>query len=271
MNEETVLNGFSAQLFIVENALKADPENPQLCTLLNELKSLIALQNDLNLMKQDASSKNGNEENSEEFYSNSSYSESIQNNSNERGTSNKPYNSTSTFLTSTTACIGSKIDIDEFFGSSDESDIDSSGEETNPKEDKIFETERISFRSRGTFDFNKILLGEDPLKICNDIVEEENLLENQIEQREGSPLNSFEVEQIGNWEQFTKGIGMKLLEKYGYIRGKGIGKRSEGIPVPIGMDLKVVSKPFGLGHKRRYSIFSIFSYGNLFFLLLLFL
>ncbi|XP_067662234.1 zinc finger CCCH-type with G patch domain-containing protein-like isoform X1 [Haliotis asinina] len=40
---------------------------------------------------------------------------------------------------------------------------------------------------------------------------------------------------LGEWEQYTKGIGSKLMAKMGYITGQGLGVRGEGRaePVPI--------------------------------------
>jgi hypothetical protein len=52
---------------------------------------------------------------------------------------------------------------------------------------------------------------------------------------------------IGSWEQWEKGIGSKLLIKYGYLFGQGLGKNQNGINVPLSR-AKQQMKQFGLGH-----------------------
>jgi predicted DNA-binding protein YlxM (UPF0122 family) len=69
---------------------------------------------------------------------------------------------------------------------------------------------------------------------------------------------------IGEWEKHTRGIGSKLLQKYGYKKvthhlvttnsqGMGLGKESQGIPSPVGITRNVMQKPVGLGHHERYT------------------
>uniref|UniRef100_UPI00358ECF24 tuftelin-interacting protein 11 n=1 Tax=Myxine glutinosa TaxID=7769 RepID=UPI00358ECF24 len=38
---------------------------------------------------------------------------------------------------------------------------------------------------------------------------------------------------FGEWEKHTKGIGQKLLQKMGYVAGKGLGRKSQGIINPV--------------------------------------
>ena len=46
-------------------------------------------------------------------------------------------------------------------------------------------------------------------------------------------LNKSEIKEIGNWQKYPKGIGMKLMEKMGWEKGKGIGKEMQGRAVPV--------------------------------------
>jgi hypothetical protein len=54
---------------------------------------------------------------------------------------------------------------------------------------------------------------------------------------------------IGEWEKHTKGIGLKLLRKYGFKKGQGLGNR--GLSEPITLDEQTGSSKHGLGHFKR--------------------
>lgn len=41
-------------------------------------------------------------------------------------------------------------------------------------------------------------------------------------------------QRLGAWEAHTKGFGSRILQKFGYIVGTGLGQNGEGIVVPIG-------------------------------------
>ncbi|KAJ3200376.1 hypothetical protein HDU67_002117, partial [Dinochytrium kinnereticum] len=52
---------------------------------------------------------------------------------------------------------------------------------------------------------------------------------------------------FAKFEKFNKGIGLKYLQKMGYVPGQGLGKDGRGISQPI--DVKVRPQKMGLGHK----------------------
>ncbi|KAH8287959.1 hypothetical protein KR018_010224, partial [Drosophila ironensis] len=41
------------------------------------------------------------------------------------------------------------------------------------------------------------------------------------------------TEKLGAWEQYTRGIGSKLMEKMGYVHGTGLGSDGRGIVIPV--------------------------------------
>lgn len=42
---------------------------------------------------------------------------------------------------------------------------------------------------------------------------------------------------FGSWERHTKGIGQKLLQKMGYVPGRGLGKNAQGMaPSPLHLE-----------------------------------
>ena len=51
-----------------------------------------------------------------------------------------------------------------------------------------------------------------------------------IEQSLFSPVAD---QALGEWEKHTKGFGSKMMQKFGYIIGTGLGQNGEGIIVPI--------------------------------------
>lgn len=57
---------------------------------------------------------------------------------------------------------------------------------------------------------------------------------NESKQTKAAPsLSKKEINEIGNWGKYDKGIGMKLLQKMGWEKGKGLGKELQGRAVPV--------------------------------------
>ncbi|KAJ3104740.1 hypothetical protein HDU97_008919 [Phlyctochytrium planicorne] len=52
---------------------------------------------------------------------------------------------------------------------------------------------------------------------------------------------------FAKFEKYSKGIGLKYLQKMGYVPGQGLGKDGRGISQPI--DVKLRPQKMGLGHK----------------------
>ncbi|CAB1322050.1 unnamed protein product [Coregonus sp. 'balchen'] len=65
-----------------------------------------------------------------------------------------------------------------------------------------------------------------------------NFRGNSQSQRTGFAAGIRAGGDMGTWEKHTKGIGQKLLQKMGYIPGKGLGKNAQGILNPIEAKLR---------------------------------
>lgn len=66
--------------------------------------------------------------------------------------------------------------------------------------------------------------------------------------------NVFQVDNnFGDWEKFTKGIGSKIMQKLGYVTGKGLGKRSDGICEPVSAKIYIQGKSldFNMEHNEK--------------------
>lgn len=50
---------------------------------------------------------------------------------------------------------------------------------------------------------------------------------------EQSLFNPVADQALGEWERHTKGFGSRMMQKYGYVIGTGLGQNGEGIIVPI--------------------------------------
>jgi hypothetical protein len=68
---------------------------------------------------------------------------------------------------------------------------------------------------------------------------------------EGFSSNFPHTHQVGfgEFEKHTKGVGLRILTKMGYEKGKGLGRRVQGIVNPI----EVEERPqyLGLGYDKR--------------------
>ena len=60
--------------------------------------------------------------------------------------------------------------------------------------------------------------------------------------RSSSYKHNQEIDQeFGEWEQHTRGVGRKLLEKMGYSKGTGLGVDGRGMVKPLGIGLMAPS------------------------------
>jgi len=58
-------------------------------------------------------------------------------------------------------------------------------------------------------------------------------------------------ENFGDWQKYTTGIGSKIMEKLGYEKGKGLGKRSDGIKEPISAKVYIQGKSLDFNIEQR--------------------
>lgn len=55
--------------------------------------------------------------------------------------------------------------------------------------------------------------------------------------------NVFQIDdKFGEWEKFTTGFGSKMMEKLGYKKGEGLGKRGQGIFEPVSARIYIQGK-----------------------------
>lgn len=55
-------------------------------------------------------------------------------------------------------------------------------------------------------------------------------------------LNPSTDQALGEWEKYTKGFGSKIMQKFGYVLGTGLGNNGEGIVVPIQIQILPAGK-----------------------------
>uniref|UniRef100_A0A182N6A0 Zinc finger CCCH-type with G patch domain-containing protein n=1 Tax=Anopheles dirus TaxID=7168 RepID=A0A182N6A0_9DIPT len=75
-------------------------------------------------------------------------------------------------------------------------------------------------------------------------VEEENLSSSEDDASDEEALRKAQMvekslfqpapdRRLGEWEEYTRGIGSKIMQKMGYVVGNGLGREGEGIVVPV--------------------------------------
>jgi hypothetical protein len=98
--------------------------------------------------------------------------------------------------------------------------------------------------------FSDILPPDDTLSDDSDLSDSSS--DNDLEQPNYS--NVFQVDDnFGEWEKFTKGFGSKMMEKLGYVKGEGLGKRSDGICEPVSARIYIQGKSldYNMQHNER--------------------
>lgn len=67
----------------------------------------------------------------------------------------------------------------------------------------------------------------------DDVIDDDYEAMHRAQMIEQSLLNPAADQALGEWERHTKGFGSKMMQKFGYIIGTGLGSDGRGIVVPI--------------------------------------